>query len=331
MRPPVSASLILAPIRWSSQWDLGLVMLSDEVMARLSQMTRTAPPPVRALDDAGQLAVHENLTIRREREVGSADNLTDGDLAKSDLAKQDLEGREVETPVGRHWLIERPIDELWPTYRKHLDRHEQRPRTAEARGWSHPHLECLSHGLPNDLLVLDLETCGFAGSMVFLVGALYQRDDQLWLAQWLARNYAEERAMLYSLWQVVPRKPLLVTFNGKSFDWPVIRDRTTLHRLCGQIAYSADDVESVYTQPGEHCDILHHARRHWKGRLPNFRLQTLERHVCGRRREGDIPGRLIPDAYHDFVRSGDPRQMRSILHHNALDLVTLLQLSLVLA
>ena len=77
-----------------------------------------------------------------------------------------------------------------------------------------------------------------------------------------------------------------------------------------------------------HFDLLHHARRRWKSQLPNCKLQTLERYICGRNRVGDIPGRDIPLAYHDYVRTGNTEQVRSILHHNALDLVTLLQLSL---
>ena len=79
-----------------------------------------------------------------------------------------------------------------------------------------------------------------------------------------------------------------------------------------------------------HCDLLHHSRRRWKDKLPDCKLQTLERHICRRHRTDDIPGREIPSAYHDFVRSGDAWLIRSVLHHNALDLVTLLQLSMLL-
>jgi uncharacterized protein YprB with RNaseH-like and TPR domain len=63
--------------------------------------------------------------------------------------------------------------------------------------------------------------------------------------------------------------------------------------------------------------------------LPNFRLQTLERYICGRQRNGDIPGHEIPAAYHDYVRGGNLAAVEAILHHNALDLVTLLQMTLV--
>ena len=75
-------------------------------------------------------------------------------------------------------------------------------------------------------------------------------------------------------------------------------------------------------------DLLHHSRRRWGRGLPDCKLQTLERHVCGRARTGDIPGRDIPETYHEYVRTGDAWPVRNILHHNALDLITLLQLAL---
>ncbi|MCO6458947.1 MAG: ribonuclease H-like domain-containing protein [Pirellulaceae bacterium] len=239
-----------------------------------------------------------------------------------------LLGEERVTDRGTHWLLDRPVSQFWPQSERYLD--PQRKRLPGSRvtqpALEHPQLDRLAAAMPRELLLLDLETCGFAGSMVFLIGLLYQQDNQLRLVQLLARNYAEEAAIFHSLWQLLPRRSLLVTFNGKAFDWPVVLDRTILHRLKPGGAASIQ----APAENWDHCDLLHHARRKWKTRLPNCRLQTLEWHVCGRSRQGDIPGRLIPEAYHHFVRSGDAGQMQSILHHNALDLVTLFQLSLVL-
>lgn len=75
-----------------------------------------------------------------------------------------------------------------------------------------------------------------------------------------------------------------------------------------------------------HLDLLHDARRRWKGRLANCRLQTLETHLCRRSRSGDIPGSEIPAAYHQFVRDGEAGQLQAILHHNLLDMLTMVQL-----
>ena len=80
-----------------------------------------------------------------------------------------------------------------------------------------------------------------------------------------------------------------------------------------------------------HIDILHHARRRWRKQLPNCKLQTLEWHVCRRRRTADIPGSQIPAVYANYVRTGFERDMDTVLRHNALDLVTLFDLALRLA
>ena len=171
--------------------------------------------------------------------------------------------------------------------------------------------------------------------MIFLVGLLHAADEGMVVEQLLARNYAEERSILASLWRIAAGKRVLVTFNGKSFDWPLVHDRSTLHRL-GRREFKP--VESSITpellEPHDprpelaHLDVLHHARRRWRRRLPNCRLQTLERYLCRRVRRDDVPGHEIPQAYHDFVRTGSPRLMESILHHNALDLVTMAQVAM---
>jgi len=121
---------------------------------------------------------------------------------------------------------------------------------------------------------------------------------------------------------------VLVTFNGKSFDWPMVKDRSTLHRP-DFVRHSSDQSLQDGREPpnGDHCDLLHHARRRWKCKFPNCRLQTLERLVCGRHRVDDIPGGNIPALYHEFVRTRDVWTLQPILHHNALDLVTLIPLS----
>jgi len=75
-----------------------------------------------------------------------------------------------------------------------------------------------------------------------------------------------------------------------------------------------------------HLDLLHAARRRWRHEVPNCRLVTLEWHLCGRQRSGDIPGSEIPRVYHEFVRRGYSASMKQVFHHNVLDLVTLAEL-----
>lgn len=181
-------------------------------------------------------------------------------------------------------------------------------------------IAALAAAFPRDAMFLDLETCGLAGSMVFLIGLVRHDGESLVVEQLLARNYAEEQAILVALLRRAAEATLLVTFNGKSFDWPLVQYRSTYHRIA-----AGDSASSL-----AHVDVLHHARRRWRERLPDCRLQTLERFLCRRHRSGDIPGREIPEAYRQYVATGRVDQMQAILHHNALDLITLVELSMLL-
>jgi uncharacterized protein YprB with RNaseH-like and TPR domain len=177
---------------------------------------------------------------------------------------------------------------------------------------------------PRRITYLDIETCGLSGVPLFLVGLMRYRDETLSVEQLLARDYSEERSVLAATRQVLAQTLCLVTFNGKWFDVPFVAMRSTACGLFEEVAVP------------DHVDLLHASRRRWKGDLPNCRLQTLEQLICGRRRLGDIPGSEIPAAYHEFVRAHqdtDParrsrsvRCMQTILHHNALDLVTMAEL-----
>lgn len=171
---------------------------------------------------------------------------------------------------------------------------------------------------PDGALFLDTETTGLGGSMVFMLGVMTIARGSIRVVQVFARDYSEEPALL-ELWRdMLRRAGMLVSFNGKSFDLPVLRDRLALHGL---------------EAPEEplHLDLLHHARRRWRGILPDCTLQTLEWKVCGRRRAGDIPGAEIPGVYHHYVRTKDPEDILTVFHHNALDLITMAELALALA
>jgi hypothetical protein len=290
-------------------------MLSDRVRQRLEQLQRAtvtssaAPPP-------GHHAAPVAVAVAAP--VGPLAARPTPALAEASA----LPGEEVSTTWGPHWLLRQPIAAVWPASRRYLpaiDSLSDWP--ADPLGDPPPKrsfaddIAALRHSFPRRSVYLDLETCGFAGSLVFLVGLLHWHQGELVLSQLWARNYAEEKAILQSLWTIVAENDLLITFNGKSFDWPQVQDRSTLHHL-------------GHPPTLWHFDLLHHARRRWRSQLPNCRLQTLERYLCGRHRVGDLPGKDIPQAYHNYVRHGRTDEVHAILHHNALDLVTLLQLAL---
>jgi len=164
-----------------------------------------------------------------------------------------------------------------------------------------------------DLLFLDLETTGLGASPLFLIGTLSWEDSGLLVRQFFARDYAEERAALECFLERAANHKLLVTFNGKSFDVPYLRMRAAANGVPCRLDHA-------------HLDLLHASRRIWKDRFGDCRLQTLEYHVCGRRRHGDIPGAEIGEAYHAYVRTGDARKMAAVVNHNRQDLLTLAEI-----
>jgi uncharacterized protein YprB with RNaseH-like and TPR domain len=225
-------------------------------------------------------------------------------------------GREARSSAGgSYYVADLAAERLGP------EAVELGPRLVEAVELARDRVVSLSHDdveverldAAESMAFLDIETGGLSAAPVFLVGALSVERGRVFCRQFLARDYSEEGPMLEALFEHLAGYPVLVTFNGKSFDVPFLVDRAITHRL-------------TWAGPQYHMDVLHLARRRWRSRLPNCKLQTLEYYVAGRQRAGDIPGALIPDAYHEFVRTGDARRMRTIAHHNALDLLTTLQL-----
>ena len=226
-----------------------------------------------------------------------------------------LPGSEVETargPLHVHDLVRGPEDRGYARILAKLA--EARARLAlVAPGLAGAEFGALKqHGLEG-VLLLDLETAGLAGNPVFLAGLMTVHSGRIHLRQLLARHYLEEPALVAAVAQTVREHPLLVTYNGKAFDVPMLLDRACRHRI-------------PFAQPRAHLDLLHHARRAYRGRAPNMKLTTLEWLICERRRYGDVPGREIPGLFHRFARDGDPTAMAAVLHHNALDLVTLAEL-----
>lgn len=190
----------------------------------------------------------------------------------------------------------------------------ERPRAdwarLEAAPGDEPDLVALkSLGLEHALF-LDLETGGLATSPVFLAGTMHWNGADFVLRQLFARHYGEEAPLLRALANTARGFTFLVTFNGKSYDVPFLRGRCLVHGVPLRL-------------PERHLDLLHPARRRWKRRLADCRLQTLEWHVCRRRRSGDVPSAEVPGLYHDYVRRGDPYRLIPVFHHNLLDVITM--------
>ncbi len=175
----------------------------------------------------------------------------------------------------------------------------------------------LTSGVPcGSFVFFDLETTGLsggAGTHAFLVGcSRFDESGAFIVEQHLMTDYAAERGMLALVAQDLADAGALVTFNGKSFDAPVIETRYLFHRLtspCTQLP---------------HVDVLHPARRFWGGDpVLGCSLIALEQQLLGARRVGDVPGFEIPARYFQFIRSGDAAPLADVLEHNRLDLLSL--------
>lgn len=171
---------------------------------------------------------------------------------------------------------------------------------------------------PRRTMLLDIETGGLAGAPVFLIGVVLADQQPLRVLQLLARDYPEEEAILRAVAELAAERDMWVTFNGKSFDEPFLRDRATVHRV-------------PLPAPRVHVDLLHAARRAWRHRVPDCRLVTLEQHILNRPRIGDVPSCDVPDLFHHFMRTGNAAPLRPVLEHNRIDLVSCAELLVRLA
>jgi len=301
------------------------VGLSPELFKRLSRLNREV---LRGMTTGTQVG-------QRESGRSKEDSIASGDLTLESA----IPGREQESAGGRIYVVRRRIEELRPAFAQGeggetgegpdlLARYRRvflgAGRVA-APADLHEAFRPVVQSDPGGVVYLDIETCGLAGEPLFLVGLMQYREGTLIIEQFLARDYSEERPLLAGVWQALASAACLVTFNGKTFDVPALEARSL---ACGLFQWP--------TVPA-HVDLLFEVRRRWKKVMPNCRLQTLEQLVCGRYRHGDIPGGDIPAAYHDFVRAQrgeDPiqrvralRRLQTIVHHNALDLVTMADLA----
>lgn len=289
-------------------------MFEDKLRRRLRRW-QEHHPTARGAEHAFPV---KRLSRRIDGAHRSATFISANTITAQQAGSQLARGQELRRAEGKYLLIERPLVDVFSSADSImaewlLPNHEIQSDTDAQQnviGQFRAHF-------PDRVLFLDLETCGLAGAAIFLAGLIRFQSGQLVLTQLWARNYAEEAALIAALGDIVRASRVLVTFNGKSFDWPQVRDRTTRY------AAAADTLPELV-----HFDLLHHSRRKYGKQFGDCRLQTLELHVCGRRRFGDIPGREIPGVYAEYVHSGDTTLVEPILHHNALDLVTLWQLAL---
>ena len=237
-------------------------------------------------------------------------NLNQETRAAAGYIHELMSGEVVQTAHGAHFETER----VWERHRRHGS-----VGIADLAGLPEDLLDPLSdgaiaHAPPAKWAFLDTETTGLAGgtgTYAFLIGVGSIDDTGFRLRQFFMRDYGEEASLLSRLAEYLARFDVLVTYNGKSYDQPLLETRF-------RIARSRHPFDRM-----EHLDLLFGARRLWKLRLESCRLVDLENRILGVEREGDLPGELIPYCYFEFLRTQRAFKLVPIFHHNAIDILSL--------
>lgn len=170
---------------------------------------------------------------------------------------------------------------------------------------------------PHELLFIDTETTGLAGgtgTLPFLVGVAQFTVSGIRVRQYLLTGFSGEAAMLEQLSTLLPAAAPLVSFNGKSFDVPLLSTRLRLSRMA----------DVMIARP--HVDLVHITRRAYGSAWPDCRLVTAEQRLLDFVREGDISGAEMPQVWFDFVRFNHTKKLQAVLQHNFWDVLTMVAL-----
>ncbi|BCU81492.1 hypothetical protein JIR001_12750 [Polycladomyces abyssicola] len=172
---------------------------------------------------------------------------------------------------------------------------------------------------PVEILFFDTETTGLgtgAGTYVFLYGLGYYRDGAFVVEHYFLPDVSQERALLLDFAEAVRSFRVLVTYNGKGFDWGLVETRYDFHRM----------PHRSFLPEWRHWDLLYPARRLWRHGLPGCRLSEVEEKCLAIQRHDDVPGRLAPALYFDYLRHHDLTLLDGVFRHNEQDLMTLVGL-----
>ena len=221
-----------------------------------------------------------------------------------------LSGEVVDNALGQHFQTEK----LYDCYKRYgsVD-------IGSLIELPHDLLDPISNGevsaaRPEEWAFLDTETTGLAGgsgTYAFLIGIGHITSEGFRVRQFFMRNYGEEASQLAAVAEFLEPFKVLVTYNGKSFDQPLLETRYRMMRQRPPFARL------------QHLDLLHGARRLWKLRFDSCRLVELENQILGIERQGDLPGEMIPYVYFEYVRTQEACRVVPILHHNVMDIATL--------
>jgi uncharacterized protein YprB with RNaseH-like and TPR domain len=170
---------------------------------------------------------------------------------------------------------------------------------------------------PGNVAYVDTETTGLsggAGTYVFAAAVARPIDCGLRIAQFFLPQPGMEPAFLHALREELDAATTLATFNGGSFDLPVLRTRWVMARMPGELTNAP------------HVDLLTLVRALYRHRLESCTLRFVEERVLGYERDDPLPSALVPEAYFDFLRNGAREFLEAALEHNRLDVISLVHL-----
>ncbi|MCP4230374.1 MAG: ribonuclease H-like domain-containing protein [bacterium] len=168
------------------------------------------------------------------------------------------------------------------------------------------------------LAAYDIETMGLRGMPIFLIGFAFLTTDGIALRQYIAGHISEENALLSAAARDLGLVTAVATYNGAAFDLPETEERAARYQI-------------EWDGFPHHFDLLHIARRCYKGRLPDFKLRTVEEGLLGFVRDRDLPSAEVPRMYNVYSQTGDGRPLVPVLEHNLIDVAATLALLVKLA
>ncbi len=258
----------------------------------------------------GPLHLQEQLAHLRARIAAVSQTVEPKPVAAPAPVVAGLDGDEVRTEKGAHFESRR----LWRNHQRHgsvyiSDLQEMPPDLLSAISEGQ-----LARVDPRRIAFLDTETTGLAGgsgTYAFLIGVGGLTEEGFALRHFFMRDYSEEASQLAALSEHLRQFDVLVTYNGRAYDQPLLETRYRMSRMAPPFARM------------EHFDLLYGARRLYRLAFDSCRLVELENQILGVERIDDVPGSMIPYLYFEFIRTRAAHRMAGIFEHNSFDILTL--------
>jgi len=274
----------------------------EDIQQQLAELRRRVARIDRKYADASGAATGTPVTPAAARRLHAAPSRS--------FIEELMSGEVVATALGEHF----ETGKVWERHRRHGS-----VEISSLIELPEDLLDSLSEGAiprshPVKWTFLDTKTTRLAdstGTYAFLIGVGSIDESGFRLRQFFMRDYGEEPSLLARLAEYLAGFDVLITYNGKTYDQPLLETRYRMAR-------ARPPFDRM-----EHLDLLFGARRLWRLRLESCRLVDLENRILGVERHGDLPGEMIPYYYFEYLRTKEAMRLVPIFHHNAIDILSL--------